>query len=304
MRLQFVLSEIAQGLRRNWTMAVSVALVTFISLTFVGAAALLQKQIGVLKGDWYDKVEVSIFMCPANSQEAQCIGGAATPEQIAAVEADLNAAGIAEYISSYEIETPAEAYANFLERFGDDSIYQEVTADQMPTSFRIKLVDPEQYQVIADAFTGKPGVDEVSDQRQILEPLFLLLNRATLLAVGLAVVMLLTSVLLINTTIRLSAISRRRETGIMRLVGASNLFIQLPFMLEGAIAATCGAALAVGGLFLGVRYVIQDWLSDSTKFVNYIGLDAVAEIAPWLFVIALATAAISSLVSLRKFTKV
>ena len=84
-----------------------------------------------------------------------------------------------------------------------------------------------------------------------------MLNHATLLAGGLAAVMLLAAVLLITTTIRLSALSRRRETGIMRLVGASTFFIQLPFMLEGAIAATVGALLAVGGLWVGVEYLVE-----------------------------------------------
>src|SRR5690625_6259091 len=106
----------------------------------------------------------------------------------------------------------------------------------MQMSLRVSLVDREMYQVVADEVTGRPGVEYVVDQRAILEPLFLILNRSTMLAAGLAALMTITAVMLITTTIRLSAMSRRRETSIMRLVGASNLFIQLPFMLEGALA--------------------------------------------------------------------
>jgi cell division transport system permease protein len=179
-----------------------------------------------------------------------------------------------------------------------------VTVDLMQVSYRVKLTDPEQYQVVADAVAGRPGVESVRDQRQILEPLFLVLNRATLLSIGLAAVMIVAAVLLITTTIRLSAMSRRRETGIMRLVGASNLFIQLPFMLEGALAALVGSLLAVGGLYLGVRYLVEDWLQGSLQWVNLVGTQDVLAIAPWLILISILLAAISSLVTLRRYTRV
>src|SRR3712207_754660 len=152
----------------------------------------------------------------------------------------------------------------------------------MPSSYRIKLADPEKYQVVADVLTGRQGVEEVLDQRRLFDSLFLVLNRATLVSVGIAGVMLLAAVLLITTTIRLSALSRRRETGIMRLVGASNLFIQLPFMLEGAIAATVGAAVAVGALWLGVRYLVTDWLGTQVQWIDYVDSADVLTIAPFL----------------------
>ena len=90
----------------------------------------------------------------------------------------------------------------------------------------------------------------------------------------------------------------------MRLVGASNLFVQLPFMLEGAIAATIGALFAVGGLWFGVRYLVQDWLAESVRFIPYIGTDAVWSIAPWLVLVAFGLAAVSSVVTLSRYTKV
>src|SRR5690606_33956961 len=134
--------------------------------------------------------------------------------------------------------------------------------------------------------------------------LFLVLDRATWAAGGLAAIMLLAAVLLITTTIRLSALSRKRETGIMRLVGASTLFIQLPFMLEGAIAATPGAALAIGGLWLGVEYLVTDWLGQSVTWIPYVSTSDVLAIAPLLVVVAFVLAAISSLVTLSRYTKV
>jgi len=103
---------------------------------------------------------------------------------------------------------------------------------------------------------------------------------------------------------RLSALSRKRETGIMRLVGASNVFIQLPFMLEGAIAATIGAALAVGGLLAGVKYLIADRLANQIQFINYVGSAEVWMIAPFLVAIAIIVATVASLVTLSRYTRV
>jgi cell division transport system permease protein len=304
LRLRFVLSQTFQGLSRNLAMTVSVILVTFVSLTFVGAAALLQIQVGNLKNDWYDKVEVSAFMCPAGSATPACAGGEATQDQIDAIGDLLASDSMAPYVDEIYLETKEDAFEAFQEQMADTVWAQSLTVEQMQVSYRVKLVDPEQYQIVADELEGRPGVEVVVDQREQLEPLFLILNRTTLLSVGLGGVMIVTAVLLITTTIRLSAMSRRRETGIMRLVGASNLFIQLPFMLEGAIAALVGAALSVGGLLLGVEYLVEDWLASSTPWVQFVDTADVLTVAPFLVLAALLLAGISSVVTLGRYTKV
>jgi cell division transport system permease protein len=303
-RLRFVLSQVGQGLSRNLAMSISVALVTFVSLMFVGAAALLQMQIDNLKNDWYDKVEVSAFMCPAGSPEPGCAAGEATSEQIDDIGALLESDALAPYVEGVYLETKEQAFEAFQEQMADTVWAQSLTVDQMQVSYRVKLVDPEQYRIVADELEGRPGVEIVVDQREQLEPLFRILNSATLFAVGLAGVMIVTAVLLITTTIRLSAMSRRRETGIMRLVGASNLFIQLPFMLEGAIAALAGALLAVGGLWVGVKYLLEDWLAQSTPWIQFVGTADVWTVAPFLVLAAMVLAGISSVVTLGRYTKV
>ena len=304
MRLRFVLSQVGQGLSRNLAMSVSVALVTFVSLMFVGAAALLQMQIDNLKNDWYDKVEVSAFMCPAASAEPGCAAGEATQEQIDDIGTLLGSDALAPYVDEVYFETKDEAFAAFQAQMGETVWAQSLTPDQMQVSYRVRLVDPEQYRIVADELEGRPGVEIVVDQREQLEPLFRILNSATLFAVGLAGVMIVTAVLLITTTIRLSAMSRRRETGIMRLVGASNLFIQLPFMLEGAIAALAGALLAVGGLWAGVKYLLEDWLAQSTPWIQFVGTADVWTVAPFLVLAAILLAGLSSIVTLGRYTKV
>jgi len=305
MRLQFILSEIGIGLRRNLSMTISVILVTFVSLTFVGVAGLLQTQIGKMKDDWYNKVEVSVFLCPSNSSQPTCASGVVTDDQKADILAALDAPDVAQFIQQpIYFESQAEAFAAFQKQYAGQFWASVATVDDMNASFRIKLTDPTKYQVVADVLTGRQGVEEVQDQRRLFDRLFLVLDRATLLAGGLAGVMLLAAVLLITTTIRLSAMSRRRETGIMRLVGASTLFIQLPFMLEGAIAATIGAGLAIGALWLGVKYLVTDWLGSSVSWIPYIGTSDVWVVAPLLLVIAILLATISSVVTLSRYTKV
>jgi len=303
-RLQFILSEIGLGLRRNLSMTISVILVTFVSLGFVGSAALLQQQISQMKDDWYGKVEVSVFLCPRDSELPTCAGGAATAEQKAAVKAELSSPELKPYVKTVFYESQQDAFKSFQKKLSQQPWAKAVKPADMNSSYRVKLNDPQKYQVVADVLAGRQGVEEVLDQRRIFDSLFLVLNRATLLSVGLATVMLLSAILLITTTIRLSAMSRRRETGIMRLVGASNLFIQLPFMLEGAIAATIGAGLAIGGLWLGVRYLVTDWLGSSVTFVDYIDTSNVWSIAPILVAVAIVLAAISSVVTLSRYTKV
>lgn len=304
MRLRFIFGEVINGLRRNATMALSVALVTFVSLTFVGAAVLTQMQVDKLKDDWYGKVEVSIFLCPESSPHLQCSGGRATAADEAAIEDVLRNGAVATLVQPDGIyyESREEAFENFRARDTENQ-FSMLSSEVMPASFRVKLTDPERFEEVADAVRGLAGVDEVKDQREVFNGLFSLLNAATLVAAVLAGVMLLTAVLLITTTIRLSALSRRRETTIMRMVGASRSLIQLPFMLEGAVAASLGALLACGGLWLSVRYLVEDWLSRAVSFVDYVSGDDVLVVAPWLLVIAVALAAIASLATLGRYTR-
>ena len=244
MKLRFILSEVGKGLSRNRAMSVAVVIVTFVSLLFVGIAGLSQMQVSRMKSQWYDKIEVSVYMCATNDQTPSCNNQEATDAQIAAVRDKLASAELAPYVKEVFEESKAEAFKNFIQIYGNSPLGQWTTEDMMQVSFRVKLVNPEQFSIIRDELTGSPGVSVVKDQREIVEPLFQVLGKARGLSLGLAGVMIIAAVLLITTTIRLSAMSRERETSIMRLVGASNLFIQAPFMIEGAIAAVVGALLA------------------------------------------------------------
>ncbi len=304
MKLRFILSEVGKGLTRNRAMSVAVVIVTFVSLLFVGVAGLAQMQVGKMKSEWYDKIEVSIYMCASDDQAQSCGGTEATDDQISAVRDKLNSDDLKPYIKEVYEESKDEAYQNFQKLYGDTAIGQWTTADMLQVSFRVKLVNPEQYSIIKEEFSGTGGVSEVKDQREVVEPLFKIIDRAKMLSLGLAGVMIIAAVLLISTTIRLSAMSREEETSVMRLVGASALFIQAPFMIEGALAAIIGAALSVGSLYAGVHFLVQGWLAKAFPWTSFIGTREVWIMAPLLVLAALVLSLVASAFSLAKYTKV
>ncbi len=304
MRLRFILSETGKGLARNKAMAVAVVIVTYVSLLFVGTSALAQLQVGLMRNQWYDKIEVSVYMCANKDQAVACDLQEATDEQIEAVRQKLSSPEMAAYVSEVYEETPEQAYEAFSEQYKNNPMAEWTTPDMLGFSFRVKLVNPEEYRIVQEELAGTPGVAEVRDQRELIEPLFKVVDNAKLISLGLAGIMVVAAILLITTTIQLSAMSREEETQIMRLVGASNLFIQAPFMIEGAIAALIGAAFAVGSLFVGVRVLVENWLVPSFSWSNFITTADVWLITPVLVGAALLLALVASALSLGKYTRV
>lgn len=302
MRLRFIFSQVWKGLRSNFALSASVTLVTFVSLLFVGAAVLLQLQIDSAKNDWYDRVEVSAFLCAPDQNTPQCAGGEVTEQQITDLRTFLESDDMAQYVDEVYFETKEEAYEALREYLADSTWIDTVDPEQMQSSFRVKLVDPSEYDIVRESLEGRPGVDVVIDQREQLVPLFNVLNRFTLIAGGLAGVMIITALLLIPATIRLSAMFRRNETEIMRFVGASNGFIQAPFILEGVLAALIGAVFAVATLWVAVEHFIQNWFAGS--WLRIITSHDVLAMAPWLIGGAAVVAALASYLALRRYTKV
>jgi cell division transport system permease protein len=304
MRLGLILSEVGQGFRRNLSMVVSVVLVTFISLTFFGAAILLQSQISQTKGYWYDRAQVAVYLCSDYDTETNCNETEATDAQKAAVQAELDGDTLGPYIKKVEFEDRDQAYANFLDQFEGTTAAQLVTPDILNESYRINLIDPNQAEIIIDQITGMPGVESVTDQRGLLEPIFAIMNAATFTAISIAALMLVAAVLLIATTIRLSAFSRRRELGIMRLVGASNRFIETPFILEGVLAALIGSLLAGGLIVVLVQFFVQGYLSSAFPGTALVNLKDALIVVPILLGSGALLAAISASVAIRRYLKV
>ena len=304
MRFGLILSEVGSGLRRNLSMVVAVVLVTFISLTFVGAAILLQFQINQMKGYWYDRAQVAIYMCTDTSTDGNCTLSEATDSEKDAVRAVLQSKALASLVDRVDFEDHKQVFAQYKKQFGGTSGADFVTPEFLPETFWVNLTDPDQADVIVESVSGLAGVEEVTDQRAYLEPIFGALNAASFTAVGIAVLMLVAAVLLIATTIRLSAFSRRRELGIMRLVGASNRFIQTPFILEGVVASLIGSVLASGAVVLLVRFFVQDYLGAQTEGTPLIGLGDAVIVVPVLILVGALLAALSASVAIGRYLKV
>ncbi len=301
MRPRFLAGEVWNGLRRSASMAISIVLVSAVSLFFLGVGLLAERQVEAAKGFWYDKVEVSIFLCTARSSEPNCKGGAVSPPQRMVVETLLNS--MKPVVKAYEYEDQQTAYQRFREQFKNNPVFADTPADAIPAAFRVQLTDPKDYQQINTAFAGVPGVGAVKDIRQVLEPLFKVLDFLRYAAWGLAGLMLLCTVLLTATTIRQVAFSRRRETAIKRVVGASKASIQLPFMAETLIAALLGAGLAIGSLWASVAYGVRS-LSERFRDFAWITTYDVWQVSPVIVVVAVSVAVLVSWLTLIRFVRI
>ena len=299
MRARFLLSEVRIGLRRNLTMTFAVVITVAISLSLLGIGLLSNAQVGAMKDYWYNKIEVSVYLCGSLSESPSC-SGIVTSDQRTQIMLDLEALPV---VDTVYFESQAEAFKHFQDRFKNSAIAQNVTVDQLPESFRVKLKDPTQYQVVVSAFSGRPGVDVVQDQRAILEKFFNLLGvlRNGALLVGLASV--LTAALLISNTLRIAAFNRRRETGVMRLVGASSLSIQLPFLMDGVISAIIGWAIATG-LLAGLKSVIDSKVAPLLTFTKFFGWGEVWVASGYLLATGLVVSIFASAITLRRYLKV
>ncbi len=297
-----IVTEVLGGLRRNLSMVISVVLVTFVSLTFVGAAILMQTQISTMRDFWNDRAQVGVYMCSSVSEASTCLSGEATQNQIDAVSAELEGDALGPLIDGVSMDSKETTYQKMVATLGED----QVTLDESQSYvvFWVNLKDPADSQVIIEAFAGTDGVEEAVDQAQYLDPLFSALTVATYIAVGIAVLMLIAAVLLIATTIRLSAVARKKEIEIMRLVGASNRFIQTPFVLEGVFSAFLGSALASAAVVAGVHFGVDGYLRERVPFIlTWVSMQDAFVIVPVLIVIGVVLAALSASFAIRRWLR-
>jgi cell division transport system permease protein len=273
MRINLIVGEAVIGLRRNLTMTVAAVLVISIALGLLGTANMIRQQINEMKQFWFGRVEVSLFLCrDIDSDRPTCPDGAVTDAQRAQIQTDLqNLPQVKEVF----FESKQAAFERFQQQFAGSEIADSISVNDMQESYRAKLVNPEQdYSIVASAFEGRAGVENVVDMRSIFDTIFSLLNVFRNVSLWIAAVALVATVLLIVVVIRVSAFSRRRETSIMRLVGASNLSIQLPFLLEGMFAGLVGGLMACGFLALGKWLLVdnlfrQRFAFNETSFINW-----------------------------------
>jgi len=294
-RWRYVLVEALAGLRRNLMMSFAVILSVTVSLTLLGASLLLSAQVDLATDDWTGKVEVSIFLCDDRSCPA------ITTQQRQKLEEDLLSHPV---VAEVTYESKREAYDRFTRAFADQpTLIEAIDVSTMPASFRVKLENPELFGVIKDQFSAYPGVEEIVDQRDILNQFLRFTSLVRNGALIVALVQLLAAGVLIANTIRVAAFARREQTAIMKLVGASNWYVRLPFVLEGIFAGALGAATSWGILLYAVPRITRD-LSREVQLLPFIGIDQVVAIAPWMALAGIGIAALSSTLALRRFLQV
>ncbi|MGO1412658.1 permease-like cell division protein FtsX [Microbacterium sp. JB110] len=304
MNFGLIVGEAFSGLRRNLSMVVSIILVTFVSLTFVGAAILMQSQISTMRDYFQDRAQVDVYLCSDISSADTCLDGTADDEKIAELEDQLNSDTLSPLIQDYRFESQAEAYKLNVENFPEtaESLREEWTN----AVFHITLVapdDPRNAEAVVESFSDTDGVEEVSNQMAYLQPLFTALTIATYVAVGIAALMLISAVLLIGTTIRLSAYARRREVGIMRLVGASNRAIQTPFVLEGVIAAFVGSVLASGAIVAMVHFGVTGYLAQRMGPIPWVGMPEALVVVIVIVALGVLLSAVSAGFAIRRWLR-
>jgi cell division transport system permease protein len=291
-RLRFILSETWLGLTRNVSMLVALILTVMISLGMLGSALLMSKQINTMKDFWFDKIQVSVFLT-----------NDVTQPQRDAIAAELNQLPQVKHVY---YESKQQAYERFKQQFKDvPQLVKSTQADALPESYRVQLKDPQKYLVVASAVQNMSGVDEVQGRSKALEKFFRLLNRLQFIGLIASIVVLVAAVLLILNTVQVSAMSRRRETRIMRLVGASDLYIQGPFILEGAVAGLIGGLLGSGAVAVLKILLIDGGVHAMFgNVVNYVGWGAVASIAPILLGVGVLLSGLTSLLTLQRYLRV
>jgi cell division transport system permease protein len=267
----------------------------------LGLGLMGQRQVDTMKDYWYDRVQVTVLLCAEKTRYANCAGQPTSDAQRNTIKGELEA--LRPTVSEIFYETRDEAFDRFKETY-QNSPLARAGESYFADSYRVNLSDPAKFDVVASSIKGMPGVADVQDQKKLLEKFFTFMNTVSWSAIALASLMVLAAVMLISTTIRQTAFSRRRETGIMRLVGASNFTIRFPFVMETVIASVVGAGLAMAMLWATVKYGVVGFLGTTLTDTAFIGVADVAGVAPAVIAGVVALASVTSWVTLRRYLRV
>ncbi len=290
-RAKYVLTEVFVGLWRNVTMTTAMIITMAVSLTMLGAATLTYLQVNDMKDFYYSKIQVTIFL-----------KNDVTEAQRANLDTALKDDPL---IKDHFYESKQEAYERFKEQFRDaQDLVNSVKPDALPESFRVTLKNPEQFSQIDQKYQGSEGIDQIVDQRELLGKVFSILTSVQTLALIAAGVMAVAALLLVANTIQVAAYSKRREVAVMKLVGASNWFIQAPFVLEAVAAALIGSVVAFLLLVAGKVFLVDGSLSDLTQYLTPLSWSKVLLMFPLMAAVGSVISAVTGWVTLRFYLRV
>lgn len=289
-RLEYFFRETTSGLRRNGLVAFAAISTTFIALLLFGLALLISRQVSLMIEATTGNVEVAVYLTdPVN------------PDTVRSLTDTLVELPVVETVG---FEDKEEACARFRELFEDQrALVENVDCDALPASLRVKLTDPERYAQVEAVLRGQPGIDRIVDQSAFLDRLFSVTRVFRVGVLLIAFVMLISAAILIANTVRMGLFARRKEIGIMKLVGATNWRIRIPFLIEGVFESLIGAAAAVLFLF-GLKVAFINPLYGTIQFVPWVTNSDVVAVVPWLVVAGIFVALLAGLVGMRRFLDV
>ncbi|MGA8988174.1 permease-like cell division protein FtsX [Aeromicrobium sp.] len=304
--MRSTLSELGQSLSRNKSMTISLVVTMTVSLLLAALGLLIQSQADRTEKYFGDKLQLQVNLCTKNSPSQNCIGGVATDDQKAAVQDAIRANP---EVKSYEVRTPADNFSRARALLGQSETgrkaLETLGPDSFPESYFVTLKDANKFDGVVSQVSGMDGVGNVNSLKKLLGPLFSALSKMQYAAIATSLLLIFAAILQVSNTIRMTAYARRREIGIMRLVGASSWHIQLPFVLESLIAALISAALAAAGLAAFTYFVVYGYLRDTLgQITTWVGWHEAFVVAGLTTVLALVLALVPTLVMTRKYLDV
>lgn len=303
MQLRYIFTELRQGLRRNVSMHIAVVLTLFVSLTLVGLGALLAQQADRATDQWGNQLQITVYLCRDGDENPAC-GSEVTDPQKQAIEQTV---ADSPDVRGYQLESKAEAFEKVKELYGEETFEGPnplLTEDDMAESIRITLNDPNEFAGITSAVAGLDGVSQVQDLRDSVGPILDSINLLKVASWGIAGFLVVAALLLVANTIRLAAFARRKEIGIMRLVGASTLYIALPFLMEALVTAVIGVGLAAGALAAFMKFGVIDRAAEGLTFIPWVGWSEYGFAVVVVAVLGPALTLIPTLLLTRKYVKV
>ncbi|CAN5683769.1 permease-like cell division protein FtsX [soil metagenome] len=293
MRLNYFLSETAVNLKRNLLMTIAAISTVAISLLLLGGAQILQLVVANVTSTWEGKVEVSVFL-----------RSDVTEGELDGLRSDL--ARMPE-IETFTYVSKNQAYEEFKELYADKpELYEVLPKDSLPASFRVSLVDAADAEEVAARVEGSPGIDDVNFGGDIIRRLLQVNTLLRAVTLGMSAVLMVAAAALIANTIRLAIYARREEISIMKLVGATNWFIRIPFMFEGVFAALTGAIVS-SIVLLGANELFFSKMGDFLAFLGPVFSFSAWEITKVLLILVgggVAVGLFGSVLALRRFLEV
>jgi len=289
-RFEYLFRETTSGLRRNGLVAFAAISTTFIALLLFGLSLLISRQVSLMIEATTGNVEVAVYLTdPVNPDTVRSLSGTLTELPV---------------VENVDFESKQQACDRFKELFANQpALVNNVNCDALPASLRVKLEDPEQYAQVEAVLQGQPGIDRIVDQSAFLDRLFAVTRVFRVGVLLISFVMLVSAAILIANTVRMGLFARRKEIGIMKLVGATNWRIRTPFLVEGLFESLIGAAAAILVLF-GLKVAFINPLNESVQFVPWIVNSDVIAIIPWLLLAAVVVSLLASLAGMRRFLDV